>query len=558
MTSTSRLLAPSSKLSKIFSKRKMHVKPTSSASNQRVKDPFKFNIEKLSILEQHKNALDATALVSETDATGKIIYANQKFLEISGFTQSELIGQDHRIVNSSYHSKKFFMQLWKEISQSQIWRGDIRNKRKDGSYYWVDSTIVPIVNLEGKIIKFVSIRFDITQKKEQEQQLKELGEAKSKFLAVMSHEIRTPLGAVIGLSELLASTSLSPEQRDYLNDIGKSADLLMNILNDILDLAKLDSGKLELDREPTSVKDLFEACTVLFKEKAIEKKIILSLEIDVHCHSLIELDALRLKQILMNLLSNSIKFTQSGFIKVCANYCHQKNAVIFSVKDSGIGMTKQQIARAFNEFEQADTSTTKKYGGTGLGLPICKKLVHFMDGHIDVQSRKDEGTTISISIPAKLACVPPKESNNLEKKTLKNLKPELKILLAEDYPLNQKVFDRVIKYFGFSTVIVEDGLSAVKSIKAAPYDIIFLDIQMPNMDGFEACKKIRELESQLDHKFWIVAITANAFRDDIEKYKRNGFDDFVPKPFNKKLILNALDNYITRSSFQVNINIRFR
>ena len=508
------------------------------------------DIEKLSILQQHKNALDATALVSETDSSGKIIYANDKFLEISGYNELELLGKDHRIINSSYHSRDFFIDLWKTISKSKIWRGDIRNKKKDGSFYWVDSTIIPMLSLDGKIVKYVSIRFDITQKKVQEQQLKELGEAKSKFLAVMSHEIRTPLGAVIGLSELLASTKLTYEQRDYLNDIGKSADLLMNILNDILDLAKLDSGKLELNIESNPIKDVFDSCVIIFKEKAIEKKIILSLEIEKSCPEHLQIDALRIKQIVMNLLSNSIKFTKNGFINISVEYCYQKNSLLFRVKDSGIGMTEQQLMKAFNEFEQADTSTTKKFGGTGLGLPICEKLVHFMNGSIEANSKKNEGTNITISIPAKISIRKSSQLADQKRLVLDNLDTNTRILLAEDYLLNQKVFSRIISHFGLSTKIVGNGLNAVKEAELSKFDIIFLDIQMPIMDGFDACRKIREIEQQNKKQIWIVAISANAFRDDIEKYKKIGFDDFVPKPFNKKLILNAFSNYLGKASFK--------
>lgn len=508
------------------------------------------DIEKLSILEQHKNALDATALVSETDAKGRIIYANKKFLEISGYCEAEILGNDHRIINSSYHPKEFFAGLWKNISKSKIWRGDIRNKRKDGSFYWVDSTIVPIVNLEGKIIKYVSIRFDITQKKEQEHQLKELGEAKSKFLAVMSHEIRTPLGAVIGLSELLALTKLNTEQREYLNDIGKSADLLMNILNDILDLAKLNSGKLEINAEPTLVKDLFNNCLHVFKEKAIENKVNLSLELHKSCPDILSLDSLRLKQIIMNLLSNSIKFTKVGFIKIIVEYCHSQKTLNFCVKDSGIGMTQDQIASAFSEFEQADSGTTKKYGGTGLGLPICERLVRCMNGTIKTKSKQNHGTDIPISIPSLIENSHINTSQDHKALDLEFLNRDIKILMAEDHALNQKVFSKVIKRLGFSSKIVENGLYAVKEANSLPYDIIFLDIQMPIMDGCEACIKIREIEKQTNRPIWLVAITANAFRDDVERYKEIGFDDFVPKPFNRQLIKNAFNNYLTKSKFK--------
>ena len=500
---------------------------------------------KTAALRSQKEALDEAALVSETDSRGRIIYANEKFSSIAGYSVEELIGSDHRIVNSGFHSKEFFQNLWKTIKSGQIWRGEVQNKKKDGTSYWVDSSIIPYKDPTGKIVRFVSIRFDITEKKRQEQKLKELTEAKSKFLAVMSHEIRTPLGAVIGLNDVLAATELNKNQNRIVKNIDESANVLLNIINDILDLSKLESGKMDVVKEPIIIRELAEGMLQMFSEKALDKKIIFQVETDSMVPECLELDSVRLKQIIMNLVSNAIKFTNSGSVKLKLS-CEENSDKLWllgKVQDTGIGMTESQLKIAFNEFEQADGSTTKKYGGTGLGLPICKRILEIMGGGIHVESVMGKGTTFSFKLPTMLSSkkslqIPSQDEDfAIKELSLKNIK----ILMAEDYSLNQEIFKSMMKNMDFSVTVVNNGKEAVEKFEAEAFDLVFLDIQMPVMDGMDACKGIQSLmEKNKNSSTWVVALTANAFKEDVDRYFSIGFNDHVSKPFNRKTIREAL------------------
>ena len=505
--------------------------------------------QKTAILNLQKQALDETALVSETDARGRITYANKKFAELTGYSVEELLGSDHRIVNSGHHPKEFFADLWKTIAQGHAWRGEVKNRKKDGSYYWVDSSIVPFKDLAGKIQKYISIRFDITEKKQQEQKLKELTEAKSKFLAIMSHEIRTPLGAVLGLAELLAATKLNADQQEYVDNIGHSADMLLNILNDILDFSKLDSGKVVFNREPCDVREIGTSAVNIFKEKSVEKKIVLNLKIDAGLPLFLELDALRIKQVLINLISNSIKFTDQGRIDVGLAYHADTARLAIEVSDTGIGMTESQLERVFKEFEQAEDDTTKKYGGTGLGLPICQKIVWAMGGDLKVSSKKGIGTTFTLEIPTQVISTSRPLPSRSETSLPSQIDSNLKILFADDNELNQTIFVKMLADQGLVVKTVENGLQAVLEAEANDFDLICLDIQMPKMDGTEACQRIKALEKYRDSTVWILALTANTFEEDVKKYEAVGFDDYLAKPFTRKSLYKAFGNYTSKKGY---------
>ena len=345
-------------------------------------------------------------------------------------------------------------------------------------------------------------------------------DAKSKFLAVMSHEIRTPLGAVIGLSELLSSTTLSENQKKYVDNIESSAKMLLNILNDILDLSKLNSGKIQLHPEPVTPSELGKSIVDIFREKALERNVELSFEVSDNSPESVEIDIVRFKQILINLVSNAIKFTHAGYIRIRISYLIEVSNLQVVVEDTGIGMTEDQLATVFNEFVQADSSTTKNYGGTGLGLPICKKIAEAMEGSISVSSTEGKGTKFVVQVPAQ-QCKLPSLENEGDRNFL--VPKNLDILLAEDNHLNQTIFMHMMKDFGFSVVVANNGEEAVSHLEKNNFDIIFMDIQMPVMDGINACKKIRSLDK--NKSVWIVALTANAFREDVEKYASTGFDD---------------------------------
>ena len=505
-------------------------------------------------LNFQKEALDEAALVSETDLRGYITYVNPRFIKVSGYSKEELLGKTHRIVKSAYHTKSFYDDLWKTITSGKTWRGEVKNKKKNGSFYWVDSYIIPLSNENHKTSRYISVRFDITAQKEQEEKLKELTKAKSQFLATMSHEIRNPLGAVIGINEILSSTKLEAKQREYVNTMKESADSLLHIINDILDFSKLESGKWELLLEPTNLKNFLNKTLSMFKAKAEEKGLSLDHSISKDTPENILIDAPRLKQIIINLLSNSFKFTSQGSILVSVESTKKTQdhyEVQITVKDTGIGMSQEQMSRIFNEFEQADSSTTKAYGGTGLGLAICKKLVLLMKGSITVESSPGKGSSFIVLIPVKETKEEEKTSIHFEtsklQKRLKESSP--RILLAEDSEINQKIFEIMLKDFKLNVDIVENGSEAFEANKRKPYDLIFLDLQMPVLDGKGACQKILAHHQRKGlKKPWLVALTANVFREEKENCYNHGFNDFLGKPYGKKHLAESLENFLTQES----------
>lgn len=513
---------------------------------------------KTELLKFQTQALDQTALVSQTDGRGRITYANEKFCEISGYTLDELVGSDHRIVNSKHHPKEFFADMWRTISAGKAWRGEICNLAKNGSLYWVDSAIVPFKTGAGRIERYISIRYDITDKKRQEAKLKEKSVAKDRFFATMSHEIRTPLGAVIGLNEILASTELSERQQELVGNMASSSSLLLQIINDILDLSKFESGKIDLNPEPTRVEDITKGLIQTMREKALEKGLSFDISVSSDVPQYVLVDTLRLKQVLINLTSNAIKFTSAGevSVSVCAKHVSADNNMLrFCVADTGIGLSPEQIKMIFDEYRQADSTTTKKFGGTGLGLAICQRIVAAMGGKIWVESALGMGSRFYVEIACQ-SCSQGKylELGQEEEHDLiyEVSKQKPKILLAEDYALNREIFRNMMGDLGFEAHVVDNGQRALEECRRNHYDLVFLDVQMPIMDGVTACQKIREHhENHGTPQPWIVALTANVFREDREQYFRAAFSDFLPKPFTRRSLRQGLTNFGTgRSSFR--------
>ena len=386
---------------------------------------------------------------------------------------------------------------------------------------------------------------DITRVKETENALilaKEAAEAatlaKSQFLSNMSHEIRTPLNAIVAYLDLLTNTELSSTQRKYLDKIKISSRVLLNTINDILDLSKLDFGKVELECIPIFLDEVINNCFSQVKEKAEKKRLELELQIDSNVPLELKGDPLRLQQIILNLLENAVKFTDKGSISI--NVTAKKNSednylLEFSVKDTGIGMTTEQSKDIFEPFSQGDQSTSRKYGGTGLGLSICKHLVGLFVGEIWVESEYGKGSTFYFTANFKentsieKGCYKKEETGfkNLDVKVLKLL-TGAKALLVEDNQINQDLMLEILQSAGMDVKIANNGLEAIEFVRKVSFDIVLMDIRMPDMDGYEAVAKIRENNSFNDLP--IIAVTASASFEDANNSKSSGFNDYIIKP----------------------------
>ncbi len=511
-------------------------------------------------LNEQKLALDAHSIVGTTDVKGNITYVNDKFVEISGYSREELIGQNHRLLNSSQHDKAFWKRMYETVSHGKVWNdNNICNIRKDGSLYWVDTTIVPFMK-EGKPQSYIAIRTDITESKEIEKELIESNlkaesavQAKSDFLASMSHEIRTPMNGVIGMLGLLLTTELDTKQQHQVNIAQSSAQSLLSIINDILDFSKLEAGKVELD--PTvfdlnaELNNFIEAINVNIKDKDVK----LLLDLKKINHSAILADMGRLKQILNNLVGNAIKFTHEGEVVLSASLytldqSHGKLKI--SVEDSGIGIDEDKLATLFDSFTQADTSTTRKYGGTGLGLSIAKNLVEVMGGELRVSSVKDTGTTFSFEIDVKLSQDSVLGSSNIETENQKNINLKFsttnRILLVEDNYTNQLVAQGILEGLGLHADIAKNGQIALNILENEDaYDLICMDCQMPVLDGFETTEAIRSAQVGKTNQFVpIIAMTANAMQGDKEKCLEVGMTDYISKPIDPQALKLILSKYL--------------
>jgi PAS domain S-box-containing protein len=356
-----------------------------------------------------RSALDEHSILSVTDRHGQITDVNTGFTRISGFSREELIGKDHRMLNSGIHPSSFWSDLWSKIGVGKTWRGEVCNRRKDGSLYWVDSTIVPYRNADGDIEKFVSIRFDVTAQKQAEEalvaaqaQAEAANAAKTEFLANMSHEIRTPMTAILGFTDLLATDGhreRAPQRRlEYIETIRRNGEHLLEIINDILDISKIEAGKMNVERVPTAPANLVLEVLSLMDVRAKAKGLLFEAIFENEVPETIETDPVRVRQILVNLVGNALKFTEMGSVVLKIRTDLDSQMIHFSVMDTGIGMTPEQIDKLFNAFVQADASTTRKFGGTGLGLRISKRLAQMLGGDISVSSKAGQGSIFTASI----------------------------------------------------------------------------------------------------------------------------------------------------------------
>jgi len=642
-------------------------------------------------LNNQKFALDQHAIVSITDLQGKITYANGKFCEISGYTREELLGANHRIVNSGLHPAAVFDDMWHQISLGRVWHGELCNRNKSGNRYWVDATIVPLLDADGLPEHYIAIRTDISARKAVEVQLAEqlqfvevlleatptaiylkdtarrylrfnkafetlfgierenwigktvfelvpedaqrmdamdqqllatgqvqtyeasflnrltgvqrsglywkaplrdsrgqitalvgtilditeknlleqglreakrsaeqANEAKSHFLANMSHEIRTPMNGVIGMTDLALDTDLNPVQREYLNIVRNSAQSLMVILNDILDFSKIEAGKLHIEATAFSLRTLFNESLKSLNARAEAKNLTLGCRIPENVPDDWIGDPVRIRQVLTNMCDNAIKFTARGSVDVEVQVAAGNGptpSLQVSIRDSGIGIPPEKQLGIFEAFSQADASTTRKYGGTGLGLTICARLVELMGGRIWLESKPGHGSTFYFTLALQSAVTPSAQVVDPEKvQSVENAMsasnaasqppaPLRSVLLVEDHPINQMLARTLLEKWGHRVVLANHGQEAVDLFPTQAWDIILMDMQMPVMGGLEATRCIRVLEGG-GRKTPIIAMTANAMESDRQACLDAGMDDYLSKPFNAQSLRAVLERHL--------------
>ncbi len=607
-------------------------------TKQKESEALKKQLESTTLnLNQQVSVLNKAAIVSETDADGNIIFVNDFFCSISEYSREELIGQNHRILKSGKQPDGLFKGMWKAISTGLVWQGEILNVSKTGKYYWVETTIMPFKNKDGKIEKYVAIRFDITKQKESEalkkqtelllasqreleesnteleaqtqklqasdeelrvqqeelmQSNKELEEKtklveeknhafneknnllvaattdlkrkadqlslsskyKSEFLANMSHELRTPLNSILLLSKLLKDNledNLSEDQIEYSAVINKAGNSLLELINDILDLSKIESGKMDVNSETLDVNKFAGDIQSLFNPIAKDKEIEFKVLVNSDCPESMYTDKMRLDQVVKNLLSNAFKFSAKGKVDLTISYNLQQDMISFSVVDTGIGIAKEKQALVFEAFQQADGSTKRKYGGTGLGLSISKEIAHLLGGEITLESEVGVGSNFTITIPANYSL------ENLKKQTKKSsstlnltLAPDLSsdkeadlailvdddrnviekkdktILIVEDDIYFVKILQNSAKSRGYKVLVAVNGMEAVELAKKYIPTGIILDLHLPKKSGWEV---LNELKDFAETKHIPVHIVSSQDLDS-KTIRESGAIDFTNKP----------------------------
>ena len=498
--------------------------------------------------EEQRYAFNQHSIVAITDVKGTITYANKLFEKISGFSRDELIGQNHRILNSGYHNKDFFVDLYYTIANGKVWHAEVCNKNKQGDIYWVDTTIVPFLNSKGKPESYIAIRTDITERKKTESELLESKAAaeqaviaKSTFLASMSHEIRTPMNGVIGMLGLLKNTDLDKEQLRRTNLAETSANGLLSLINDILDFSKVEAGKLDLEILEFDLRSMLGDFAEAISLQAHSKNLELILDVTNIEQSMVKGDPGRLRQILTNLVGNAIKFTAEGEVVIRAETkIIDETELLFScsVSDTGIGIPEDKIGNLFESFSQVDASTTRKFGGTGLGLSIAKKLCELMGGGVSVTSELSEGSDFSFTLNLG-------QSNNAIQVIPDVDMAKLNLLVVDDNETNREVLSEQLKHWGASVDEAFDGKNALKICEDRVndsnqkfYDIAFLDMQMPEMDGETLAQQL--VSDPRFSSMKLIMMTSLCAQGDAKKFAKLGFSAYFPKPATTSDLFDAL------------------
>lgn len=488
--------------------------------------------------------------VAMTDKTGAIEYVNQKFMQLTGYSLGELRGQNPRILKSGLTPPETYPKLWNTILAGDEWRGEFVNLRKDGTTFWSSATISPIRDYTGVTRHFVCVQEDVTAIKAAEDAMRaaqlaaeEANRAKSEFLASMSHEIRTPMNAIIGMAELLEETDLAPAQRRYVDIFKGAGEALLTLINDVLDLSKIEAGKIEIETVPFDLADLVERTVTILGIRSRDKGVELLSRIAPGTPTRLKGDPDRLRQVVTNLVGNAIKFTEEGQVLVSIEMKRELPGIdggielAVSVTDTGIGIPVDKQQSVFESFTQADSSTTRRFGGTGLGLTISRKLVELMGGRIGVTSVEGEGTTFHFTLPVTRA----DESEIGPDRPLARL-DGLRVLVVDDNATNRLIVQEMLAAWGSISVEAEDAPEGLAELTRAatrgePFDVVVLDNRMPGMDGMQLLALIRE--DPLLAKTGVVLLSSDSVALS-GRLRDLGVSDYLMKPVRRADLHDAI------------------
>lgn len=497
---------------------------------------------------------------------GKIMDMNQATANIIGLTRNEIIDSDFfNYFTEPQKAREVYLEVFAKgfVADSPLTlrhvNGELTDVLFNGSIF---------KNENGQVLGVVIVARDVTDQKRIVTELnnaKEFAElantiaqkatrkaedavkAKQQFLSNMSHEIRTPMNAIIGFTKVILKTELTPKQKEYLTAIKISGDALIVLINDILDLAKVDAGKMTFEQIPFKMESSIFAMLHLFETKIQEKNLKLNIEYDDSIPKVLLGDPVRLHQIILNLVSNAVKFTKKGVITVSVKLIDEddeKTKISFAVSDTGIGIEKSKLEKIFENFQQASSGTSRLYGGTGLGLAIVKQLTHAQGGVIHVESEVSKGSIFSFTLdfPKTTECT----ENDFEMPELDVALKNINVLVAEDIPLNQLLMKTILDDFGFECNIASNGKIAIEKLETEHFDVVLMDLQMPEMNGFEATEYIRTI---LKLDIPIIALTADVTTVDLAKCTAVGMNDYIAKPVDERVLYSKILSVVKKNKF---------
>jgi len=487
-----------------------------------------------------------------TDKDANIQYSNPFMQKLTGYTKEELIGQNPRVLKPDNNPNPIHEKLWETLLSKKTWHGEFLNKKKNGDLYYEEANISPILDEKGNITNYIASKADITDKKGITRELikakliaDQANKAKSNFISTVTHDIRTPLNGIIGILNSFNKKGLTDEQSNEIETLAYSGKYILRLINDVLDLSKIESGKMELFLEPVNIKQLLISTSKIFDIQIKDMPVEIKINIEENFPEWILTDEKKLSQILFNLIGNAVKFTKKGYIKIelsAKKILDKKFQINFTIEDSGIGIEKNKIHQIFQRFSQADKSISKNFGGSGLGLSISQNLVSLLGGKIDVESEKNIGTKFSFFILAEETEDKINYVKKISTSQMKKIKQaNLQILIAEDDRVSQLVYNKYLINCNSTLLFVETGEETIKKLSEKKYDFLILDKNLLDSTALDVMKKIEE--KQLSLQRGVILVTGDAFiqEEELEQLK---IKDYLTKPIEQELLLQIILKYI--------------